>query len=101
MSVETKASKTTDLPKFKSEAEEAELWDRNPDFIADQFEKAAKEASTATPAAGTAPASAATVQSATDPLIVAARSLGISTEGKTKEQIAKEIADKSTTSPGP
>lgn len=43
MSVKTKAGKTTKVPKFKSEAEEAEWWDRNPDFIADQFEKAAKE----------------------------------------------------------
>ena len=31
------------MPKFKSEAEEAAWWDRNPDFIADQFERAAKE----------------------------------------------------------
>ena len=31
------------MPKFKTEAEEAEWWDRNPEFIADQFEKAAKE----------------------------------------------------------
>lgn len=43
MSVKTKAGKATKVPKFKSEAEEAEWWDRNPDFIADQFEKAAEE----------------------------------------------------------
>jgi predicted DNA binding CopG/RHH family protein len=43
MSVKTKAGKTTKVPKFKSEAEEAEWWDRTPDFIADRFEKAAKE----------------------------------------------------------
>lgn len=55
-----------------------------------EFEKAAKEAST--PSTDTT-----TTQPATDPLITAARSLGISTEGKTKEQIAKEIADKSST----
>lgn len=55
-----------------------------------EFEKAAKEAST--PATDTA-----TTQPASDPLITAARSLGISTEGKTKEQITKEIADKSST----
>ena len=56
-----------------------------------EFEKAAKEATTtATTATGT------TSQAATDPLIVAARELGISTEGKTKEEIAKEIAEKST-----
>jgi len=56
-----------------------------------EFEKAAKEATTtATTATGT------TSQAAADPLIVAARELGISTEGKTKEEIAKEIAEKST-----
>src|SRR5438876_3349126 len=39
-----KADKTpTQMPKFKSEAEEADWWDRNPDFIAAQFERAAKE----------------------------------------------------------
>jgi sec-independent protein translocase protein TatA len=40
-----------------------------------------------------APASESTATSheAIDPLIVAAKSLGISTEGKTKEDIAKEI----------
>src|SRR5438876_633709 len=43
MSVYTKAGKAAQVRKFKSEAEEAEWWDRNPDFIADQFEKAAKE----------------------------------------------------------
>jgi len=43
MSVKTKSGKVTKASKFKSEAEEAEWWDRNPDFIADQFEKAAKE----------------------------------------------------------
>jgi len=52
-----------------------------------EFDKAAKEVSNPT-------ASTSTVESPTDPLIVAAKSLGISTEGKTKEQIAKEIADK-------
>jgi len=55
-----------------------------------EFDKAAKEvASTTATTTTTAPAS-------TDPLITAAKSLGISTEGKTKEQIAKEIADKTT-----
>jgi sec-independent protein translocase protein TatA len=62
-----------------------------------EFEKAAKEASASPSTVSTAPTGAATVQPATDPLIVAARSLGISTEGKTKEQIAKEIADKTST----
>jgi sec-independent protein translocase protein TatA len=63
-----------------------------------EFEKAAKEASTSISTSSTASTSATSVQPATDPLIVAARSLGISTEGKTKEQIAKEIADKTPTS---
>jgi len=54
-----------------------------------EFDKAAKEVSSPT-------VSASAPESPTDPLIVAAKSLGISTEGKTKEQIAKEIADKST-----
>ena len=53
-----------------------------------EFEKAAKEVSSSqTPSA--------TSEATSDPLIVAAKSLGITTEGKTKEQIAKEIADKS------
>lgn len=43
MSVKTKVAKATKAPKFKSEAEEAEWWDQNPEFIADQFEKAARE----------------------------------------------------------
>jgi len=59
-----------------------------------EFEKAAKEASTSPTTVSTG---ATNVQPATDPLIVAARNLGISTEGKTKEQIAKEIADKTST----
>ena len=36
-----------------------------------------------------------------DPILVAAKSLGISTEGKTKGEIAKEIADKSVKSSAP
>jgi len=31
------------VPRFGSKADEASWWDRDPDFIADQFEKAAKE----------------------------------------------------------
>ena len=61
-----------------------------------EFEKAAKEASTPSTSATTS--STSNAQPSTDPLIVAARSLGITTEGKTKEQIAKEIADKMPTS---
>lgn len=55
-----------------------------------EFEKAAREASTGV----NAPSSfnEAMLQ---DPLIVAAKSLGIQTEGKTKEEIAKEIASRS------
>jgi sec-independent protein translocase protein TatA len=52
-----------------------------------EFEKAAKEVGTT--ASGTTP-----TETSTEPLIVAAKSLGITTEGKTKEQIAREIADK-------
>jgi sec-independent protein translocase protein TatA len=53
-----------------------------------EFDKAVKETSSdvTTGSVSTQPAS--------DPLIVAAKNLGISTEGKTKEEIAKEIADK-------
>ena len=36
-----------------------------------------------------------------DPILVAAMSLGISTEGKTRSEIAKEIADKSVNSGAP
>jgi sec-independent protein translocase protein TatA len=54
-----------------------------------EFDKAAKETSSSI-SSTTAPAAT----SASDPLIVAAHNLGISTEGKTKEEIAKEIADK-------
>jgi sec-independent protein translocase protein TatA len=52
-----------------------------------EFEKAAKESGITT---------APSTQTTTDPLIVAAKELGIVTEGKTKEEIAKEIAAKST-----
>lgn len=52
-----------------------------------EFERTAKEGSS--PTNGTS-----TAQPATDPLIVAAKNLGLSTEGKTKEEIAREIADK-------
>jgi sec-independent protein translocase protein TatA len=52
-----------------------------------EFDKAAKEGTASLTTSGT------TTES-TDALITAAKSLGISTEGKTKEQIAKEIAEK-------
>jgi sec-independent protein translocase protein TatA len=56
-----------------------------------EFDKAAKEPSTVGASTPTAPGTTAS----DEPLIVAAKSLGISTEGKTKEQIAKEIAERS------
>jgi sec-independent protein translocase protein TatA len=53
-----------------------------------EFEKASKEISSPS-------ASPTTENSSTESaLIVAAKELGISTEGKTKEEIAKEIAEK-------
>jgi sec-independent protein translocase protein TatA len=55
-----------------------------------EFEKAAKEVSTM------ANNTAGTIENASQhPLIVAAKSLGITTEGKTKEELVKEIADQS------
>lgn len=54
-----------------------------------EFDKAAKEATT-TASSVTQPAT----KGSPDALIVAAKELGISTEGKTKEEIAKEIAEK-------
>lgn len=51
-----------------------------------EFEKASKEIST--------PITSTTTQTATDSLVVAAKELGISTEGKTRGEIAKEIAEK-------
>jgi len=51
-----------------------------------EFDKAAKEISN--------PTTTSSPTETADPLIVAAKSLGITTEGKTKEQIAKEIAEK-------
>jgi sec-independent protein translocase protein TatA len=53
-----------------------------------EFDKAVKETSSSVTTGST------TTQPASDPLIVAAKNLGIATEGKTKEEIAKEIADK-------
>jgi len=55
-----------------------------------EFDKAAKEVSSPTTSSTPQPSG-----DTSDPLIVAAKSLGISTEGKTKEQIAKEISEKS------
>jgi sec-independent protein translocase protein TatA len=55
-----------------------------------EFEKASKEMTS--PTASTE----STSSSSSDSLIIAAKELGISTEGKTKEEIAKEIAEKAT-----
>jgi sec-independent protein translocase protein TatA len=63
-----------------------------------EFDKASKETSTlvqqamALPPTTSAPsASTAVAPTSTDPVIIAAKSLGIITEGKTKEELAKEI----------
>jgi sec-independent protein translocase protein TatA len=54
-----------------------------------EFEKASKEITSPT-------TSTTTETSSSDALITAAKEIGISTEGKTKEEIAKEIAEKAT-----
>jgi len=68
-----------------------------------EFDKASKETSTlvqqamALPPTTPTPSSSTTVApTSTDPLIIAAKSLGIVTEGKTKEELAKEIVDRTT-----
>jgi predicted DNA binding CopG/RHH family protein len=43
MATKKKTTKTTTIPRFKTEAEEAFWWDAHPDFLTEQFEKAAKE----------------------------------------------------------
>ena len=43
MATKKKTAKTTTIPGFKTEAQEAAWWDAHPDFLAEQFEKAAKE----------------------------------------------------------
>ena len=57
-----------------------------------EFDKAAKEVSSATSTVTTP----TTAEATADQLIVAAKSLGIATEGKTKEEIAKDIAERTT-----
>lgn len=66
-----------------------------------EFDKASKEVSTladpgsllnpqtSTPATATQPSQPA--QPPQDPIVIAAKSLGISTQGKTKEELAREI----------
>lgn len=62
-----------------------------------EFDQAAKEASSlANPSSivnpqSSTPATTQSPQPPQDPLVIAAKSLGISTEGKTKEELAKEI----------
>lgn len=53
-----------------------------------EFEKATREVSSPVVT------NTLNAQPVTDPLIVAARSLGIITQGKTKEEITKEITEK-------
>ena len=53
-----------------------------------EFEKAAREASSTVTQASTS------TEAPTDSLIVAAKNLGVSTEGKTREEIAREIAER-------
>ncbi len=60
-----------------------------------EFEKATKEMTTLATTATTGP-STSTAGTQQDPLIVAAKSLGITTEGKTKEELANEIAQQTT-----
>lgn len=55
-----------------------------------EFDKAVKESSSSLTTGATV------AQPTQDSLIVAAKNLGITTEGKTKDEIAKEIADKTT-----
>ncbi len=38
-----KPANTSRVPSFKTQAQEAAWWDAHPDFLAEQFEKAAKE----------------------------------------------------------
>jgi sec-independent protein translocase protein TatA len=59
-----------------------------------EFERASKEVSTLGDVTSTTrPKNTQTPQ---DPILIAAKSLGISTEGKTKEELAKEIVDRTT-----
>ena len=51
-----------------------------------EFEKSTKEI--------TNPTSTATTEAQRDPLLVAAKNLGITTEGKTNDEITKEIAER-------
>jgi len=60
-----------------------------------EFEKATKEMPTL-PTTTTRASTTPTTSPQQDPLIVAAKSLGITTEGRTKEELVKEIAQRTT-----
>jgi sec-independent protein translocase protein TatA len=62
-----------------------------------EFSKAQKEFSDAATTTEKAPATQATVRSKDEVLVSTAKDLGISTEGKTKEQISDEISTKAKT----
>ena len=57
-----------------------------------EFEKATKEVTSPSSYSSPATSTPSPAASSPDPLIVAARALGISTEGKTKAEIAREIS---------
>lgn len=61
-----------------------------------EFEKASKEITSPSSYSPPSTSSPSPRASSPEPLIVAAKALGISTEGKTKEQIAKEITGRTT-----
>src|SRR5512147_1495775 len=59
-----------------------------------EFSKAQKEFAEAATTAEKAPATQAAIRSKDEMLLSTAKDLGISTEGKTKEQISEEISTK-------
>jgi sec-independent protein translocase protein TatA len=61
-----------------------------------EFEKASKEMTSPSSYSPPSVSTSSQAASSPDPLIVAAKALGISTEGKTREQIAEEIRAGST-----
>jgi sec-independent protein translocase protein TatA len=61
-----------------------------------EFEKASKEMTSPSSYSPPSVSTSSQAASSPDPLIVAAKALGISTEGKTREHIAKEIRAGST-----
>jgi sec-independent protein translocase protein TatA len=61
-----------------------------------EFEKASKEMASPTSYSPPSTSTSSPAASSPEPLIVAAKALGMSTEGKTKEEIAKEIKTRTT-----